>query len=143
MGLEAIATREQELSDMMFSALGHTAGISILAPEQKDRLSVFALSLEGTHYNLATRILNDRFGIQIACSGLRCADASRLIGEGDAPVAAAATRKFRGTPVRASTGRRTRTMRGGRCRGRTRPSCKRNNERCTAAARDRTRPPRR
>jgi len=73
MGLQAIAAREKEICETVFSDLGHVAGVSILAPQYTDRLAVFALHLKDLHYNLGTRLLNDYFGIQVrggcACAG--------------------------------------------------------------------------
>lgn len=73
MGLQAIAEREKEICETVFSDLGRVAGVSILAPQHSDRLAVFALHLKDLHYNLGTRLLNDYFGIQVrggcACAG--------------------------------------------------------------------------
>lgn len=73
MGLEDIAEREKAIVQQVFAALENISGVHILAPTQKERLAVFAFTIDGLHYNLVTRLLNDRYGIQVrggcACAG--------------------------------------------------------------------------
>jgi selenocysteine lyase/cysteine desulfurase len=72
-GLEQIARREKQLCDMFFAGLEGISGLRILADNYSDRLAVFALTIDGLHYNLIARLLNDRYGIQVrggcACAG--------------------------------------------------------------------------
>jgi len=73
MGVDNIKEREKELSKMVFDFIKDHPKIKILADQTKDRLPVFSFYIEGIHYNLLVRILNDRFGIQMrggcACAG--------------------------------------------------------------------------
>ena len=56
----------------MFETLESLSGVKILAPEQKDRLSIFSFYFEDYHFNLVVKLLNDRFGIQTR-GGCSCA----------------------------------------------------------------------
>jgi selenocysteine lyase/cysteine desulfurase len=67
-----IHLREQELIDLTFSGLLGIKGLHILADKIRDRLGVFSFYIDGIHHNLVTRILNDRFGIQVR-GGCSCA----------------------------------------------------------------------
>lgn len=73
MGLGAIAEREDAIVRQVFDGLEGVSGVHILAPAHKKRLAVFAFVIDGLHYNLVTRLLNDRYGIQVrggcACAG--------------------------------------------------------------------------
>lgn len=73
MGMAAIAKREEAIVSQVFSELDAVQGVYILAPTHKKRLAVFAFTIDGLHYNLITRLLNDRYGIQVrggcACAG--------------------------------------------------------------------------
>lgn len=72
MGVEAVAAREEEIVRRVFATLEGAPGVQILASDQKNRLAVFAMVIDGLHYNLVTKLLNDRFGIQ-ARGGCACA----------------------------------------------------------------------
>jgi selenocysteine lyase/cysteine desulfurase len=72
MGIAAIAKREEAIVDQVFANLQGVPGVQILASDHKTRLAVFAFVIDGLHYNLVTRLLNDRFGIQ-ARGGCACA----------------------------------------------------------------------
>tara|TARA_R110002051_G_scaffold3706_1_gene19923 strand:- start:1490 stop:2977 length:1488 start_codon:yes stop_codon:yes gene_type:complete len=72
MGVENIKKREDEINKTMFSALENLAGVNILAPNHKDRLSIFSFYFEKYHFNLVVKLLNDRFGIQTR-GGCSCA----------------------------------------------------------------------
>jgi selenocysteine lyase/cysteine desulfurase len=69
---EKIKLREKELTDLAFSELLKTDRIHILAGAIKERLGVFSFYVDNIHHNLITRILNDRFGIQVR-GGCSCA----------------------------------------------------------------------
>ncbi len=73
MGVENIHRRENQLLDMAFSELYKIPGLRILADNTHDRLGVISFYIEDLHYNLAVKILNDRYGIQVrggcACAG--------------------------------------------------------------------------
>ena len=72
MGVENILNREHELVRRVFDQLSDTPGINILAPDHRDRLGVFSFYIEGLHFNLGVKLLNDRFGIQTR-GGCSCA----------------------------------------------------------------------
>jgi len=73
MGVEKIREREEEMLHIAFKKLDTIKGLHILANNTRERLSVISFFIEGLHYNLAVRLLNDHFGIQVrggcACAG--------------------------------------------------------------------------
>ncbi len=72
MGTSMIQMREKELLQLAFSKLSRIKGIHILADEITDRLGVISFYLDNIHHNLVTRLLNDRYGIQVR-GGCSCA----------------------------------------------------------------------
>jgi selenocysteine lyase/cysteine desulfurase len=72
MRTELIARREKELTGIALSGLKEINGLHILAENIKERLGVISFYIDGLHHNLVTRILNDRFGIQVR-GGCSCA----------------------------------------------------------------------
>jgi selenocysteine lyase/cysteine desulfurase len=72
MGTEMISRREKELIDIAFRELSSIEGLHILADNIKDRLGVFSFYIDNAHHNLVTRLLNDRYGIQMR-GGCSCA----------------------------------------------------------------------
>ncbi|NSW95577.1 MAG: aminotransferase class V-fold PLP-dependent enzyme, partial [Bacteroidales bacterium] len=72
MNTEMIRKREKELLDLAFSRLEKIKGLHILAPNIRDRLGVISFYLDNVHHNLVTRLLNDRYGIQVR-GGCSCA----------------------------------------------------------------------
>jgi selenocysteine lyase/cysteine desulfurase len=72
MGITSIAKREDAIVNQVFGDLEKVSGVHILASDHKKRLAVFAFVIDGLHYNLVTRLLNDRYGIQ-ARGGCACA----------------------------------------------------------------------
>jgi len=72
MRVDFIRARERELLDIVWPALRATPGLHILAANQPERLALISFYIEGLHYNLAVRLLNDRFGIQVR-GGCSCA----------------------------------------------------------------------
>jgi selenocysteine lyase/cysteine desulfurase len=73
MGTGNIKKREDELVSKAFDKLIEVPGLRILAENVRERLGVISFYVEGIHYNLVVKILNDRFGIQVrggcACAG--------------------------------------------------------------------------
>ena len=73
MGIENIRKREEELLERAFKGLDSIKGLNILADNVRDRLGVISFYVEGIHYNLLVRLLNDKYGIQTrggcACAG--------------------------------------------------------------------------
>lgn len=72
MGIGKIMEREEYLKDLAFRKLSGVNGLHILAENITDRLGVFSFYLDNVHHNLATKLLNDRFGIQVR-GGCSCA----------------------------------------------------------------------
>ena len=72
MGTVRIEQREQEINELVFEQLERVEGLNVLASEHKLRLSIFSFTIDGLNYDLVTRLLNDRFGIQ-ARGGCSCA----------------------------------------------------------------------
>lgn len=71
-GTDKIKAREDEINEVMFDCLENLEGVHILAPNHKDRLSIFSFYFEKHHFNLVVKLLNDRFGIQTR-GGCSCA----------------------------------------------------------------------
>lgn len=73
MGIENIHVRESELLELAFKGLDTIPEVRILAEDHRDRLGIISFYVEGIHYNLLVKLLNDRFGIQTrggcACAG--------------------------------------------------------------------------
>jgi selenocysteine lyase/cysteine desulfurase len=72
MSSEKIRAREQELLTIAFRELASIQGLNILAKDIRERLGVISFYITDIHHNLITRILNDRFGIQVR-GGCSCA----------------------------------------------------------------------
>ena len=72
MGTENIKNREEEINSKLFTTLDSLDEVHILAPNNKDRLSIFSFYFEKYHFNLIVKLLNDRFGIQTR-GGCSCA----------------------------------------------------------------------
>ena len=72
MGTAAIRAREAELLATALPALRRVPGLHILADAHEDRLGIVSFYIEGVHFNLAVRLLSDRFGVQVR-GGCSCA----------------------------------------------------------------------
>ena len=72
MGVENIHKREQEIVAVVFERLKDVENLTMLAGQHQDRLGIFSFFIEGLHYNLGVKLLNDRFGIQTR-GGCSCA----------------------------------------------------------------------
>ena len=72
MGVENMLKREHELLDKVWAALKPIYNLHILANQIKERLSIVSFYIDDLHFNLAVKLLNDRFGIQ-ARGGCSCA----------------------------------------------------------------------
>ncbi|MFD0991897.1 aminotransferase class V-fold PLP-dependent enzyme [Tenacibaculum geojense] len=72
MGTQNIKNRENEINAILFNCLENLEGVHVLAPNHKDRLSIFSFYYEKYHFNLVVKLLNDRFGIQTR-GGCSCA----------------------------------------------------------------------
>ena len=73
MGVENIHQREKELVKIAFEEMLKIPGLHILADNVQDRLGIISFYLDDVHFNLACKLLNDKFGIQVrggcACAG--------------------------------------------------------------------------
>jgi selenocysteine lyase/cysteine desulfurase len=73
MDVEQMRIRERELVDIAFNGLNKIPGIHILADNVRDRLGIMSFYIDNVHYNLAVKLLSDRFGVQVrggcACAG--------------------------------------------------------------------------
>ncbi len=72
MGIENILKREEEMLRVIFARFAKIRNVEILEGNIKKRLGIISFIVVGAHYNLTTKILNDRFGIQ-ARGGCSCA----------------------------------------------------------------------
>ena len=67
-----IHEREKELIKLAFNELKRIKGLHILADNITDRLGIFSFYVDSIHHNLFTKLLNDRYGIQVR-GGCSCA----------------------------------------------------------------------
>lgn len=72
MGTDKIHLREKELVEKTFTKLSGIKNLHILADTVKERLGIFSFYIDNIHHNLFTKLLNDRFGIQVR-GGCSCA----------------------------------------------------------------------
>lgn len=72
MGVKNILDREHEIVDYIFSELNNIDNIHILANQHQERLGVISFYIDGLHFNLGVKLLNDKFGIQTR-GGCSCA----------------------------------------------------------------------
>lgn len=72
MGVANILRREHEILDIVFDRLDQIPNLKMLAPNTRNRLAVISFYIEGLHFNLGVKLLNDRFGIQTR-GGCSCA----------------------------------------------------------------------
>jgi selenocysteine lyase/cysteine desulfurase len=72
MGTKKMLAREDELLKIIFPALKKISGLHLLAGNIEHRLGVISFYIDGLHYNLGVKLLNDRYGIQVR-GGCSCA----------------------------------------------------------------------
>ncbi|MCL2320522.1 MAG: aminotransferase class V-fold PLP-dependent enzyme [Oscillospiraceae bacterium] len=72
MTTEKILKREEEILKIVFSELGNIEDIFIIEKDRIDREAIVSICLAGIHNSLQTKIMNDRFGIQVR-GGCMCA----------------------------------------------------------------------
>ncbi len=72
MGVENLRRREHELIDLIWDRMKSIPDLHVLADQHRDRLGIISFYIDGLHYNLAVRLLNDRYGIQTR-GGCSCA----------------------------------------------------------------------
>ena len=73
MGVDKILAREHEIIDYLFDEFEKVDGMNVFLIDRRDRIGAISFTLDGLHYNLATKLLNDKYGIQVrggcACAG--------------------------------------------------------------------------
>jgi selenocysteine lyase/cysteine desulfurase len=72
MGSERMLQREHELLAPLLAELRAVPGLHVLADHVSERLAIVSFYVEGLHYNLLVKLLNDRFGVQVR-GGCSCA----------------------------------------------------------------------
>ncbi len=72
MGVKAILDREHEMMERVWKRIEAIPNLHVLAPQHRDRLGIVSFYIDGLHYNLGVRLLNDRYGIQVR-GGCSCA----------------------------------------------------------------------
>lgn len=72
MGVENILQREHEIVEYVFAEISKIPNLTILAGQHENRLAVVSFYIDDLHFNLAVKLLNDRFGIQTR-GGCSCA----------------------------------------------------------------------
>lgn len=72
MGVSNILEREHEQLAILWPRMKSIKTLHLLADNQSDRLGVISFYFEDIHYNLAVKLLNDKFGIQTR-GGCSCA----------------------------------------------------------------------
>lgn len=72
MGVTNILEREHSLLDKIWKKLATLPNLRVLADHHKERLGVISFYIDDLHFNLAVKLLNDRFGIQMR-GGCSCA----------------------------------------------------------------------
>jgi selenocysteine lyase/cysteine desulfurase len=69
---EKLMEREHYIRNLVFEHFDKIPNLRLLANDFRDRMCVFSFYIDELHYNLAVRILNDRYGIQVR-GGCSCA----------------------------------------------------------------------
>jgi len=72
MGVENISKREEELLRIIFDRFAKMKNVEVLEGAVRKRQGVVSFIIKRAHHNLVTKILNDRFGIQMR-GGCSCA----------------------------------------------------------------------
>ena len=72
MGVENMLQREEEMVHIIFDRFSKMKNVEVLEGNNKKRLGIISFIVQGAHYNLIVKILNDRFGIQTR-GGCSCA----------------------------------------------------------------------
>lgn len=72
MGCQRMREREKEILEKLFPQLRAIKGLRILADNVEERIGAVSFYIEGVHFNLIVRLLNDYFGLQVR-GGCSCA----------------------------------------------------------------------
>ena len=72
MGTARIRQQESRLMGLLWAGLDDIPQVTPLAGEHRERLGIISFRISGLHHNLAVKMLNDRYGIQVR-GGCSCA----------------------------------------------------------------------
>ncbi len=72
MGVENMQKREDEILEIVWDTLAGIPNLHVLAEKHRKRLGIVSFYIDGLHYNMGVKLLNDRFGIQTR-GGCSCA----------------------------------------------------------------------
>lgn len=72
MKVSKMLKREEEMLSILWQYLDSIPNLHVLAEQHRNRLGVISFYIDGLHYNLGVRMLNDRYGIQVR-GGCSCA----------------------------------------------------------------------
>ncbi len=72
MGTTNMMAREHQLLDQIWPRLDKLPNLHVLANKNRDRLGIISFYVDNLHFNLAVKLLNDRYGIQVR-GGCSCA----------------------------------------------------------------------
>ncbi len=72
MTVPKLLEQEEHLVSLLFNELEKIPHLHLLADNLRNRLGAISLYIDNVHYNLAVRLLNDRFGVQTR-GGCSCA----------------------------------------------------------------------
>ncbi len=72
MGVKNILAREKECMNILFNRMASLKGVVILEERHRERLGMISFHVEGLYHQLAVKMLNDRYGIQMR-GGCDCA----------------------------------------------------------------------
>ncbi len=72
MGTAKMLRREEEMLEVLLPGLSSINGVRVLAGDIRERLPIVSFYVEGMHYNLVVKVLNDYYGIQ-SRGGCSCA----------------------------------------------------------------------
>lgn len=72
MGVENIHKREIQILEILWEELEQIPNLHLLADQHRNRLGILSFYIDGLHYNLGVKMLNDKFGIQTR-GGCSCA----------------------------------------------------------------------
>ena len=72
MDVSKMQQREEQLVHYFFERMTQMPGVHILAGNIRKRIGAISFYMDGAHYNLVSRLLNDRYGVQVR-GGCSCA----------------------------------------------------------------------
>ncbi|WP_116107950.1 aminotransferase class V-fold PLP-dependent enzyme [Lewinella sp. IMCC34191] len=72
MGTEWMRRRENHLMGLLWEGLDRIPEVTVLAGDHRERLGIISFNIAGLHHNLAVKMLNDYYGVQVR-GGCSCA----------------------------------------------------------------------